>query len=264
MSRTAGQVSLVGAGPGDAGLLTRRAVARLRQADLVLYDALVPAEIVAIARRAQRFSVGKRAGRPSFRQETIHSLMIRAARRGRRVVRLKAGDPFVLGRGGEEALALRAAGVRFEVVPGVSSALAGPALAGIPVTHRGLSAGFLVASGHSGSSYRPLLEMLPPHSVTVVVLMGLGESEAIASLLIGTGWRASTPVAVIFAASTSSSTTWTGTLATIASCRDEAPADAPGTIVIGEVVSLAAVLGAQRVNAADSAAGRQDSHVSYG
>jgi uroporphyrin-III C-methyltransferase / precorrin-2 dehydrogenase / sirohydrochlorin ferrochelatase len=264
MSRITGHVSLVGAGPGDPGLLTRRAVARLRRADLVLYDALVPADIVAIARHAQRFSVGKRAGRPSFRQETIHTLMIRAARRGRRVVRLKAGDPFVLGRGGEEALALRAAGVPFEVVPGVSSALAAPALAGIPVTHRGLSAGFIVVSGHAESSYRPLLEMLPPQSVTVVVLMGLGEAAVIGALLIGTGWRASTPVAVVFGASTSTSTTWTGTLATIAACRDGASADAPGTIVIGEVVSLAAALGQQPNTAADPAAGRQESHVSHG
>lgn len=264
MNRTTGHVSLVGAGPGDPGLLTRRAMARLRQADLVLYDALVPAPIVAIARRAQRFSVGKRAGRPSFRQETIHSLMIRAAQRGRRVVRLKAGDPFVLGRGGEEALALRAAGVPFEVVPGISSALAAPALAGIPVTHRGLSAGFMVVSGHAESSYRPLLEMLPPHSVTVIVLMGLASAEAIATLLIATGWRPRTPVAVLFGSSTPASIAWTGTLATIASCRDGAPADAPGTIVIGEVVSLAAVLGTQPVQAAESAAGRLESHVSHG
>lgn len=264
MSRTTGHVSLVGAGPGDPGLLTRRAVARLRRADLVLYDALVPAPIVAIARRAQRFSVGKRCGRPSFRQETIHSLMIRAARRGRRVVRLKAGDPFVLGRGGEEALALRAAGVPFEVVPGVSSALAAPALAGIPVTHRGLSAGFMVVSGHAAASYRPLLEMLPPHSVTVVVLMGLGEAEAIASLLIGTGWRGATPVAVVFSASTVASRTWTGTLATLGSCREGVSADAPGTMVIGEVVSLAAVLGQQPGLAAESAVGRQENHVSHG
>jgi uroporphyrin-III C-methyltransferase/precorrin-2 dehydrogenase/sirohydrochlorin ferrochelatase len=240
---TRGHVALVGAGPGDPALLTRAALARLRRADLVLYDALVPPAIVALARRAQRFSVGKRCGRPSFRQETIHALMIRAARRGRRVVRLKAGDPFVFGRGGEEAVALRTAGVPFEIVPGVTSAFAAPALAGIPVTHRGLSAGVLVVSGHAESSYRPLLEMLPPHSVTVVVMMGLHEAGTMASLLVGTGWRAATPVAVVFSASTSASATWIGTLATLSSCREGAPADAPGTIVIGEVVSLANVIG---------------------
>lgn len=263
MSPSPGRVALVGAGPGDPGLLTRRAISRLRAADLVLYDALVPAAIVAIARRAQRFSVGKRAGRPSVRQETINGLMVRAARRGRRVVRLKAGDPFVLGRGGEEALALRAAGVPFEIVPGVSSAFAAPALAGIPVTHRGLSAGVIVVSGHAPSSYRPLLEMLPPHSVTVVVLMGLGEAEAIAALLLGAGWRPRTPVAVLYAAGTPAAAAWTGSLAGLGACRDGAPPDAPGTIVIGEVVSLARVLEQQPSSAAGSAAGRQD-HVSHG
>jgi uroporphyrin-III C-methyltransferase/precorrin-2 dehydrogenase/sirohydrochlorin ferrochelatase len=267
-----GHVAPVGAGPGGPRFLSRKALARLRQADLVLYDALVPAAIVALARKAQRFSVGKRAGRPSFRQETIHSVMIRAARRGRRVVRLKAGDPFVLGRGGEEALALRAAGVDFEVVPGITSAFAAPALAGIPVTHRGLSAGVLVVSGHAESSYRPLLEMLPPESVTVVVLMGLGESAAIASLLVSTGWRSQTPVAVVFAAGTPDAFTWTGTLGTlstpgsrggaalsaVASAKAEAPraSGAPATIVIGQVVSLADVIGA--------VIEEKESHVSHG
>src|SRR5262245_26497657 len=135
-----GHVSLVGAGPGDPGLLTRTAVARLRAADLVLYDALVDERILKIARRAQRVFVGKRAGRHALSQEDIHSVMIRAAKRGRHVVRLKGGDPFVFGRGGEEALALQAAGVAFDIVPGVTSAFAAPAAAGIPVTHRGLSA----------------------------------------------------------------------------------------------------------------------------
>ena len=225
-------------------MLTRAALARLRRADLVLYDALVPPAIVALARRAQRFSVGKRCGRPSFRQETIHALMIRAARRGRRVVRLKAGDPFVFGRGGEEALALRAAGVPFEVVPGVTSAFAAPALAGIPVTHRGLSAGVLVVSGHAESSYRPLLEMLPPHVGHRRRADGLHEAGAIASLLVGTGWRATTPVAVVFGASTSEhrrpgSARWRRSRRAAMA----APADAPARSSSGEVVSLAAVIG---------------------
>ena len=259
-----GHVALVGAGPGDPGLLTRKALARLRRADLVLYDALVPAAIVALARRAQRFSVGKRGGRPSFRQETIHSLMIRAARRGRRVVRLKAGDPFVLGRGGEEALALRAAGIDFEVVPGITAAFAAPALAGIPVTHRGLSAGVLVVSGHAESSYRPLLEMLPPESVTVVVMMGLAEAPTIASLLVGTGWRRETPVAAVFAAGTPESVTWTGTLATLRDARDHGPAGAPATIVIGQVASLADVIGTTSAAGATPTGQEKESHVSHG
>ena len=143
-----GRVVLVGAGPGDPELLTRRAVARLRSAELVLYDALVDERILRFARRARRFYVGKRAGRHAMTQEAINALMVRAARRGRRVVRLKGGDPFVFGRGGEEVLALRRAGVAYEVVPGISSAIAAPAAAGIPVTHRGISTAFLVASGH--------------------------------------------------------------------------------------------------------------------
>ncbi len=157
-----GFVSLVGAGPGDPDLLTVRAARTLAQADIVFYDALVSPEILALAPRAQRFSVGKRCGRAAMRQETIHALLIRAARRGKRVVRLKGGDPFVFGRGGEEALALAAAGVPFEVVPGISSAVARPALAGIPVTHRGLASAFVVVSGHAESACRPVLEGLAP------------------------------------------------------------------------------------------------------
>ncbi|HEX3763876.1 MAG TPA: uroporphyrinogen-III C-methyltransferase, partial [Kofleriaceae bacterium] len=152
-----GFVSLVGAGPGDPELLTLRALRRLRDADLVLNDALVHADLLDLAPTAQRFYVGKRAGRHSIDQDGIHRLMIRAARRGQRVVRLKAGDPFVLGRGGEEALALEAAGIAYEVVPGLSSAIAAPLLAGIPVTHRGLASGFAVVSGHAESAYAPIL-----------------------------------------------------------------------------------------------------------
>src|SRR5439155_1631028 len=158
-----GHVSLVGAGPGDPGLLTRKAIARLRAADLVLYDALVDAHVLRYARRAQKFFVGKRAsggGAPravkesrAMAQEGIHALMIRAARKGRRVVRLKGGDPFVFGRGGEEALALQRAGIAYDVVPGVTSAVAAPAAPGIPVTHLGLSSAFLVVSAHEMDAF---------------------------------------------------------------------------------------------------------------
>ena len=142
-----GFVSLVGAGPGVKDHLTLRALDRLERADLVLYDALVGDSLLSLAPRAQRFYVGKRSGRHSMAQPTIESLMIKHAREGKRVVRLKAGDPFVLGRGGEEALALEAAGVPYEVVPGLSSALAAPAFAGIPVTHRKLASNFVMLSG---------------------------------------------------------------------------------------------------------------------
>lgn len=238
-----GFVWLVGAGPGDPELLTRRAARVLGEADLVLYDALVDTRALDLAPRARRFPVGKRAGRPSIRQETINRLLVRAARRGQRVVRLKCGDPFVLGRGGEEALALAAAGVAFEVVPGVSSAVAAPALAGIPVTHRGLAAGFVAVSGHAESAYGPVLDSLAPHSLTVVVLMGLASRAAVAARLLARGWSPLTPAAIVLGAATDSARTWTGTLGALGSAALENEADAPGTIVVGAVVSLAATLG---------------------
>jgi uroporphyrin-III C-methyltransferase/precorrin-2 dehydrogenase/sirohydrochlorin ferrochelatase len=233
-----GFVSIVGAGPGDPELLTLKAVRRLEAADLVLYDALVSGEALRHARRAHCFFVGKRAGRPSVKQETIHRILIDAARSGRRVVRLKAGDPFVLGRGGEEVLALAEAGVPHEVIPGLSSALAAPALAGIPLTHRGLSAGFTVVSGHAEEAYRPILSGLRPGAATLVILMGVGTRSRIVELLRQVGWPASTPAAAVLGASTPEAFTWTGTLAELPA----APLDghrAAGTLVVGEVVRLA-------------------------
>jgi uroporphyrin-III C-methyltransferase/precorrin-2 dehydrogenase/sirohydrochlorin ferrochelatase len=236
---------LVGAGPGDPELLTVRAVRELGEADLVLYDALVSSEVLALAPRAQRFSVGKRAGRPSMRQETIHSLMIRAARRGKRVVRLKGGDPFVLGRGGEEVLALRAAGVPHAVVPGVSAALSAPALAGIPVTHRGVAAAFTLVSGHAESAWRPVLAGVAPRAQTIVVLMGLASRAAIAAFLVAGGWAGSTRAALLFAAGTPRAHAWTGRLDALGNAPiPEGLEDAPGTIVIGDVVGLAAAVSA--------------------
>lgn len=247
-----GLVSLVGAGPGDPELLTLRAVRRLEQADLVLYDALVSPETLAFAARARRFPVGKRARRPSVSQDTIHGLMIRAARRGDRVVRLKGGDPFVLGRGGEEALALAAAGVPFEVVPGVTSAVAAPALAGIPVTHRGLATGFAVVSGHTEAAWSSVLGSLEPGSLTLVVLMGLAARRAIAARLLARGWSSDTPAAILVSASNPDAAAWTGTLDALGDVRlPDASMDLPGTLVVGEVVSLAATLSGVVPEAAD-------------
>jgi uroporphyrin-III C-methyltransferase/precorrin-2 dehydrogenase/sirohydrochlorin ferrochelatase len=231
-------VSLVGAGPGDPGLLTRAAVARLRRADLILFDALVSPAVLQLARRARRFPVGKRAGRPSMRQETIHALMISAARRGDRVVRLKGGDPFVFGRGGEEALALRAANVPFEVIPGVSSAIAAPALASIPVTHRGIASAFTVIAGHAAASYEPVLDAMAPGAITLVFLMPLGQQRQIAAALITRGWRPATPAAILLGASREDAEEWTGTLASLASDQRVDAAARPGLIVVGEVVSV--------------------------
>ncbi len=243
-----GFVSLVGAGPGDPDLLTVRAARTLAQADIVFYDALVSPETLALAPRAQRFSVGKRCGRAAIRQETIHALLIRAARRGKRVVRLKGGDPFVFGRGGEEALALAAAGVAYEVVPGLTNAVAAPALAGIPVTHRGLASAFVVVSGHSESAFRPVLESLAPGVATIVVLMGLHARGALAELLLARGFAARTPAAILFGASTEAAAVWRGDLASLrAADVPPAASDLPGTIVIGEVVSLADVIAVRSV-----------------
>lgn len=235
-----GFVSLVGAGPGDPELLTLRALRRLRDADLVLNDALVQTDLLELAPKAQRFYVGKRAGRHSIDQDGIHRLMVRAARRGQRVVRLKCGDPFVLGRGGEEALALEEAGVAYEVVPGLSSAIAAPALAGIPVTHRGLASGFAVVSGHAESAYGPIVDGIAPGTLTLVVLMGVRTRGEIAARLIARGWPASTPAAIVHGASHPGSFTWLGDLSTIGLA--EFSTELPGVLVIGEVVSLASQL----------------------
>jgi uroporphyrin-III C-methyltransferase / precorrin-2 dehydrogenase / sirohydrochlorin ferrochelatase len=238
-----GMVSLVGAGPGDPELLTLRAVARLGAADLVLYDALVDRGALRHAPRAQHAFVGKRAGRHSIEQEMIEALMIRRARRGERIVRLKSGDPFVFGRGGEEALALARAGIACEIVPGVSAAIAGPASAGIPVTHRGLASAFLVVSGHAIEAYGPALSTLEPGAATLVVLMGLGARADVAALLLARGWKAQTPAAVLLSASRPEAATWTGPLSQLGKC--DLPAlhpDSPGILVIGAVVSVAAQL----------------------
>ena len=252
-----GHVSLVGAGPGDPGLLTRTAVARLRAADLVLYDALLDPRILRHARRAQKFFVGKRANRHAMTQQAIHALMIRAARRGRRVVRLKGGDPFVFGRGGEEAMALERAGIAYDVVPGVTSAIAAPGAAGIPVTHRGVASAFLVVSGHDADAFASAIAGLAPGGVTLVILMGLGRSAPIASALIARGWPRATPSAVIVGATTAGQQVWRGALADLAADAVEMSGGAAGTIVVGDVVAL----GLQNA-AASAEPGRQ--HVSRG
>ena len=232
----------MGAGPGDPELWTVRAVQRLRDADLVLYDALVDADALRAVTQAQCFCVGKRAGRASVRQETINRLMIRAARQGKRVVRLKGGDPFVFGRGAEEALALADAGVTYEVVPGVTNAVAAPALAGIPVTHRGLASAFLVVAGHTGEPLTQVLAGVRPDSVTLVVMMGLGSRETLATQLMGLGWSAGLPAAVICGASTPDEWHWTGCLAELGSA--EPPDGLAGVLVIGNVVEVGEALSA--------------------
>lgn len=239
MSRP-GLVSLVGAGPGDPELLTLRAVARLRQADLVLYDALVDRACLRHAAQARWAYVGKRAGRHSISQATIERLMIRRALLGERVVRLKSGDPFVLGRGAEEVLALAAAGISCEVVPGVSAAVAAPALSGIPVTHRGVASAFLVVSGHAEEAFEPALGSLQPGAATIVVMMGLQTRAATAGRLLARGWDPATPAAVLLAAATPEARSWRGPLATLGACElPELHPGLPGVLVIGASVGVA-------------------------
>ena len=253
MKTRIGLVSLVGGGPGDPQLLTRKAAVRLRAADLVLYDALIDERVLRIARRAQRFYVGKRARRQAMPQEAIHALMIRAARRGKRVVRLKGGDPFVFGRGGEEALALHHAGVPFEVVPGVSNAVAAPALAGIPVTHRGIASAFFVVAGYDTGLFASSIDGLSPDKVTLVILMGRSRVAEIGRELIDRGWPRTCPAAVVVDASRPEQQVWRGTVDDLAAGRVQMDGEGAGTIVVGGVVALAARLSVQE----------EEEHVSY-
>ena len=212
----------------------------------MLYDALIDDRVLKYARRAQKFFVGKRAGRHAMSQEAIHGLMIRAARRGRRVVRLKGGDPFVFGRGGEEVLALQRAGVPYDIVPGVSSAIAAPASAGIPVTHRGVSSAFLVVSGHDETAFASAIDQVRPNQMTIVILMGLTRSAALACALVDRGWSRGTPAAVIVDGTRPQQQVWRGTLDDLAFERVDLDSNGPATIVVGDVVAVSLQLAEQK------------------
>ena len=236
----AGTVYLVGAGPGDPGLMTVRGLELLRNADVVVYDRLVnPILLEKAPPQAQRISAGKLAGFHQLPQEEINGILIAEARSGRRVVRLKGGDPFVFGRGAEEAEALREAGIPFEVVPGVSSAVAVPAYAGIPLTHRRLSSSFAVLTGHEACKAAPSVDWsrLATAVDTLVVLMGLKALPWIVAQLVGHGRSPETPVALIRSGTMPEQDIVTGTLADIV---DKAVGfEPPVVVVIGDVVTLA-------------------------
>ena len=234
-------VYLVGAGPGDPGLLTRRGAELLARATTVVHDRLVEPGVLALARPGARLvDVGKRGdGGPSARQADINRLLVEAGRDEAVVVRLKGGDPFVLGRGGEEALALSAAGVAYEVVPGVSAAFGAPAAAGVPVTHRLVASAVVVLSGHdleAGGSAETERDwgLLGASSATLVVLMGAGARERVAERLLRAGRPAATPVAVVERASTPRQATTRTTLGELAAT----PVASPATIVVGAVAGL--------------------------
>ena len=229
-------VHLVGAGPGDPELLTVRAARLVAAADVIVHDRLADASILSLAKPGAEFiDVGKRPGAPTP-QENINALLVHLGSQGIEVVRLKGGDPFVFGRGGEEAEALRAAEVPYTIVPGITSSVAVPAAAGIPVTHRGVSVGFTVVTGHreSGGAEEVAWEALAKTGTTIVVLMGVAYRASIAARLIAGGLDLSTPVAAIRWGTTPEQHTTRTTLGLLGSAELEAPC----TIVIGAVAAF--------------------------
>jgi uroporphyrin-III C-methyltransferase len=233
-----GVVYLVGAGPGDPRLLTLRGAEVLQRADVVVHDRLAPAALLDLAPRgAERVDAGKARGHAAISQEGINRLLIDRAKRGLAVVRLKGGDPFVFGRGGEEALALAAAAVPFEVVPGVSAAVAAPAYAGIPLTHRGLAASVAVVSASLAGGPADLARVATAVD-TLVVLMVAERLGEVCAGLIAAGRPADEPAAVVAQATTTGQRSLAGTLAVLA----EAEVDPPATLVTGQVAALAGTL----------------------
>jgi uroporphyrinogen III methyltransferase/synthase len=243
-----GLVSLVGAGPGDPGLITVAGLDRIRDADVIVYDRLVSKSLLDHARPdAELIYAGKvpghvaGEGEESTSQDAINDLLVERARAGKRVVRLKGGDPFVFGRGGEEAQVLRDAGLAFEVVPGVTSAVAVPAYAGIPVTHRGVAASFAVITGHEDPG-KPESALdwpaLARGADTLVFLMGMKNLAEITAGLIGGGRAATTPAAVVQSGTTPQQRTVSGTLETISELVAEAGITPPAITIVGEVAGL--------------------------
>lgn len=228
-------VFLVGAGPGDPGLLTVKAAELLRRADVVVYDRLVAPEILDLVNDdAIQFDVGKEPGRPQL-QDAINDLLIQQARQHDVVVRLKGGDPFVFGRGGEEAIALREAGIECEVVPGITSAVAVPAVAGVPLTHREVSTSFTVVTGHRKVGVPDVnWDALGKAGGTIVILMGVSRRGEIARALMDSGRSASEPVAIVHRGTQQSQRAVLTTLGALGRVAIEPPS----VVVIGEVAGL--------------------------
>ena len=246
MTDKKGKVYLVGAGPGDPELLTRKAERVIKSADVILFDALVGTGIYELfPPNVKLIDVGKRADNHTYRQEEINQMLVEQASRYSSVVRLKGGDPYVFGRGGEEAEVLAREGIEFEVIPGISSAIAVPAHAGIPVTHRDCASSLTIITGHedptkggSALNFKALAGM----QGTIVILMGLGRLRENAQTLISNGKPQETPAAVIERGTTDKQRVTVGTLATIADLADANGVETPAIIVIGDVVGLRKVL----------------------
>jgi len=243
-----GYVYLVGAGCGRADLITLRGLEALGRCGAVVYDDLIDPALLAVApAEARRVYVGKRGGRHAMTQEDISALLVSLAQEGREVVRLKGGDPYVFGRGGEEAMTLNGAGIPWEEVPGISSAIAIPAAAGIPVTHRGVSRGFHVVTGHTaGDGLPPDLERLAGLEGTLVFLMGLSHLEAIAQGLMEAGKAPSTPAAVLSGGNAPRYAAVRGRLDNIALLTRKAGVEPPAVILVGDVAALDLNAGANR------------------
>lgn len=238
-----GFVWLAGAGPGDPGLITALGLHAIAAADVVLYDALVNPALLALARPgAALVFAGKRAGQPSCKQSEISRTLIAKARAGQRVLRLKGGDPFVFGRGGEEALALARAGVPFRIVPGVTAGIGGLAYAGIPVTARDTNHAVTFITGHDAGGGLPEFDWpaLARATPTLVAYMALGHAEEIAAHLMAAGRPPSTPAAIVSAATTADQQVVITTLSSLGAAASAA--DGPAIIVIGDNVRLAAEL----------------------
>lgn len=235
--RARGHVTLVGGGPGDPGLITTRGRRALADADVVVVDRLAPRALVAsLDDDVEVIDVGKAPGRQPVPQQEINDILVDRATAGLHVVRLKGGDPFVFGRGGEEAIACRSAGVPITVVPGVTSAFAAPAAAGMPVTHRGLSRAVTVASAHDELDWPALARL----NSTLVLLMGVSTLERTAQRLLDGGLAPDTPVAIVERAFLEDQRTTSATLATIGRVARERQVSNPAVIVVGEVAGLAA------------------------
>ncbi|CTQ52509.1 Siroheme synthase [Roseibium album] len=247
MSDEPGFVWLVGAGPGAEDLLTLRAQRLLQEADVIVHDALVPADVVAMGRRdADRISVGKRKGAHSVLQSEISELLVELGQKGLKVVRLKAGDPMIFGRAAEEMEALREGGIGFEVVPGVTAAFAAAASAQIPLTLRGVASNLVFATGHNAKSETlPDWAGLALKGATVAVYMGRTVAAAVAEKMIGAGLTSETPVAVIENAAHPDERQFAGTLSELAVLSNRAEIDGPVLIVIGEAVGHAALNNAE-------------------
>jgi uroporphyrin-III C-methyltransferase / precorrin-2 dehydrogenase / sirohydrochlorin ferrochelatase len=242
--RAAGEVILVGAGPGDPELLTLRALRALQDADVILYDRLVSDAVLDMARRdAVRICVGKSAGNVGSTQAQINALLIEHAKQGRRVVRLKGGDCFVFGRGGEELQALAAAQIRFSVVPGITAALGAAAYAGIPLTHRDYAHGVNFVTGHAlGGGQEPDWRALAMPGVTAVFYMGLARVDQLVEKLIEHGAPGSRPAALIAQGTTANQRVVAATLATIRDAACGAKLGSPALLIVGEVVNLHSTL----------------------